>query len=85
MGQQPHMAPRRAGILGQSGSRSALITLAIVAVYLVIAAETRIVFFGILPLGYALRSKRMREPLWPLAMAAAVLSIIIAAALIFGH
>jgi hypothetical protein len=68
-----------------ASNRFTFITIAIVAVYIVIAVETRFVIFGFLPLAMSLRSKRAREPLAPLAIGAACLSIVVAAALIFGH
>jgi hypothetical protein len=68
-----------------ASNRTAFITFAVVAVYLVIALETRLVVFGFLPLGLALRSNRQREPLAPFAIGAAVLSIGVAALRIFGH
>jgi len=66
-------------------NRYALITIAVVVLYIVIAVETRFVVFGFLPLGLSLRSKRAGEPLAPFAIGAACLSIAIAAVLIFGR
>ena len=63
----------------------ALITFGIVAVYLVLAAATRIVFIGILPIVMSLRSQQRREPLAPLAIGAAVVSVIIALAILTHH
>jgi hypothetical protein len=79
----PQGGPARAG--AAQGNRLALITFAVVALYVVIALETRFVVFGFLPLALSLRSKRQGEPLAPLAIGAAVLSIVIAVAVIFGH
>jgi hypothetical protein len=73
------------GTRAQSGNRLALITLGVVALYLVIAFETRFVIFGFLPLALSLRSRRQREPLAPLAIGAAVLAIVVAAVRLFGH
>lgn len=67
-----------------SGNRFALITFGVVALYIVIAMETRVVIFGFLPLMFSLRSRRQREPLAPLAIGAAVLAIAVAAIRIFG-
>jgi Protein of unknown function (DUF2510) len=72
-------APAR-GLIARSGNRYAFITFGVVAIYLVIAFETRVVVFGLLPLAMSLRSKRSGESLAPFAIAAAVLSIIVAAA-----
>jgi hypothetical protein len=88
--QQPYM-PYPAG--GQRSSpvnrhqpnRLALITFGVVALYILIAMTTRIVFIGILPLGLALRSRRMREPLAPLALVAAVAAIVVAVVAVFGR
>jgi Protein of unknown function (DUF2510) len=82
---QPMPAAHRATARAQGGNRMALITFGIVAVYLVIAFETRFVIFGFLPLAMSLRSRRQREPLAPLAIAAAVLAILVAGVRIFGH
>jgi hypothetical protein len=65
-------------------NRYALITLGVVLLYIVIAAETRLVIIGFLPLGLSLRSKRAGEPLAPLAIVAACLAIALAAFLILG-
>jgi hypothetical protein len=75
--------PNRTG--AQSGNRLALITFAVVALYVVIAVETRFVVFGFLPLALSLRSKRQGESLAPFAIAAAGVSIALAALLLFGH
>jgi hypothetical protein len=69
----------------QGGNRFALITFGVVALYLIIAFETSFVIFGFLPLGLSIRSHRQREALAPFAIAAAVLSIVVAAVRIFGH
>jgi hypothetical protein len=67
-----------------TSNRFALITFAVVAVYVLIALETRVVIFGILPLGLSFRSKQAREPLAPFAIAAAIVAILLAAAKLFG-
>jgi hypothetical protein len=82
---QPMPTAYPAAAQAHGGNRMALITFGIVALYLVIAFETRIVIFGFLPLGMSLRSRRLREPLAPLAIGAAVLAIVVAAVRIFGH
>jgi hypothetical protein len=66
-------------------NRFALITFGVVALYLVIAFATHFVLIGILPFGLAMRSRRMREPLAPVALVAAVVAIVVALAVIFGH
>jgi Protein of unknown function (DUF2510) len=81
--QQPQAV--RAAPTGWAVNRYALITMAVVALYIVVAVETSIVFIGILPLGMSLRSKRGGEPLAPFAIGAAVLSILIALVVISGR
>jgi hypothetical protein len=63
----------------------ALFTFGVVAIYLVIALTTRVVVFGILPLGLSLRSKNRGEPLALLAIGAAALSIVIAVVRLSHH
>jgi hypothetical protein len=63
-----------------TSNRYALITFAVAALYVFIALESRIVIFGILPLGLSLRSKRAGEPLAGFAIAAAAVAIVVAAA-----
>jgi hypothetical protein len=70
---------------GWAVNRYALITMGVVALYIVIAVETRFVVIGILPLGLSLRSKRAGEPLAPIAIAAAVLAILVALVVVSGH
>jgi Protein of unknown function (DUF2510) len=91
---EPAMAPAAYAPMAQSvptrtgapaGNRLALITFAVVALYIVIAVETRFVIFGFLPLALSLRSKRQGEPLAPFAIAAAGVSIALAALLLFGR
>jgi uncharacterized protein DUF2510 len=81
------MPPQQAYATSTSSAprnKFALITFAVVALYLLIALETRIVVFGILPLGLSFRSKRAGEPLAVFAIAAAVIAIVVAAARLFG-
>jgi hypothetical protein len=80
-------APRHYGGPASAGASNkyAFITFAVVAVYLVVALESRVVLFGVLPLGFSLRSKRAAEPLAPIAIAAAVVGILIAAIKLFAH
>ncbi|HSP38569.1 MAG TPA: DUF2510 domain-containing protein [Frankiaceae bacterium] len=66
------------------GNRFAYITFAIVAVYLVVAFFSGVVFLGILPVLMAFRSRSAREPLAPLAIVAAVVAVILAIAMLAG-
>jgi hypothetical protein len=75
----------RATPTGWAVNRYALITLAVVALYIVLAVETSFVVIGILPLGLSLRSKRAGEPLAPVAIGAAVLAILVAIVVISGR
>jgi Protein of unknown function (DUF2510) len=81
----PVAQSRPAAATGWAVNRLALITIGVVALYIVIAVETRFVIFGFLPLALSLRSKRAGEPLAPFAIGAAMVSIALAAVLIFGH
>jgi hypothetical protein len=87
----PYMYPTGTpqGYPGGAGGRSrhhySLYTLAVVAIYVVVAVATHIVFLGIFPLILAYRSTRDHEPLAPLAIGAALLSCVVAGVLIFGH
>jgi Protein of unknown function (DUF2510) len=79
----PQPAPNRG--FAQGGNRFALTTFAVVAVYILLAIETHFVVLGLFPLALSLRSRRAREPLAPLAIVAAALSIVVAGAIILGH
>jgi hypothetical protein len=84
----PNVTPQWQPVAASGGgfrhaNRLALSTFGVVVVYLVLATATKIVFFGILPLGLSIRSARAKEPLAPFAVGAAVLSMVVAAALIF--
>ena len=59
-------------------NRTTVTVLGIVAVYLVLAATTRIVLFGILPLTMSISAVRRREPLGLVAVAAAGVAIVVA-------
>jgi Protein of unknown function (DUF2510) len=78
-GYPPTLPPQNVAHAGPQ-NRYAMITFAIVALYLVIAFETHVVIFGILPFGMALRSQRRHEPLAPLAFAAAIIAVVVALA-----
>jgi hypothetical protein len=64
-------SPRGWGALAEKNG-SAISTLVISLIYVVLGATFHIVFFGILPIFTALASYRRREFLWPVAAAAAV-------------
>jgi Protein of unknown function (DUF2510) len=63
----------------------ALITLGVVALYLVVALSTGIVFIGVLPVLMSIRSLRHREPLAPVAIGAAIVSVVVAVAVLTHH
>jgi hypothetical protein len=69
----------------QGGNRLALSTFGVVVIYILIAIETHFVILGLFPLALSLRSRRAHEPLAPLAIVAAALSIVVAGAVILGH
>jgi Protein of unknown function (DUF2510) len=75
----------RAKPTGWAANHYALITMAVVALYIVVAVETNFVIIGILPLGLSLRSKRAGEPLAPFAIGAAVLAILVALVVMSGR
>jgi hypothetical protein len=77
---QTHASPT-----GWAANRFALITMGLVALYILLALETGFVVIGLLPLALSLRSKRGGEALAPFAIGAAVLAIVIALAVISGH
>lgn len=79
------LAANRAPASGWDRNRYAFITFGIVALYFFIAMSTRVVFFGILPLGMSIRSKRGNEPLAAFAIGAAVLSILVAFVALSHH
>jgi hypothetical protein len=77
-------APPRSSPVGPRGfaylaerNGSALTTVAIAVLYVVLAATFHIHFFGILPIFTALASYRRREFLWPLAAALAVGTLVL--------
>jgi hypothetical protein len=82
-GAQPYVhQPYNGGQQPAVGNRLAYITLGVVALYVVVALTVHVVFFGILPILMAFRSRRAREPLAPLAIGAAILAVVVAAALL---
>lgn len=79
-------APVSTRMRARRGKNSfAFTTLGVVAVYLVLAVATHIVFIGIFPVLMAVRSIRAREPLAPVAITAAVIAVIVAFAVLSGH
>ena len=62
-----------------------LATVGLVALYVVLALATHFVLLGILPLALAVRAFRGREPLAPLAIAAAVLTVVVAVIVLARH
>lgn len=66
-------------------NRLSCIAIVVAAIYIGIAMATRFVFFGIVPLLMSMRAARAREQLAPLAIAAAVLTIVIAVATLTSH
>jgi hypothetical protein len=75
----------RAAPTGWAVNRFALITMAVVALYILVAVETSFVVIGILPVAMSLRSKRAGEPLAPFAIGAAVLAVLVALVVISGR
>jgi hypothetical protein len=75
----------RATPTGWAVNRYALITMAVVALYILVAVETSFVVIGILPVAMSLRSKRAGEPLAPFAIGAAVLAVLVALVVISGR
>lgn len=75
----PYGQPTPTPATTAAANRFAFITLGVVALYLVVAFTVGIVFFGILPVMLSVRSKRAGEPLAPVAIAAAVISVVVAA------
>ncbi len=78
-------APVRAG--GGSlweRNRYALITMGIVAVYVILAVETHIVMLGIWPILMSIRSWQRKEPIAGLAVCAAVAAMLIAVLALTG-
>jgi hypothetical protein len=69
---------------GAKGSNHySLITFGVGALYLMLAFATHFVLIGFIPLAMAMRAKRAREPLAPLALAVAVGVILISLLTLF--
>jgi hypothetical protein len=72
-------------VKSHSPNQFALITFGIVALYLVVAATTGIVFIGIVPILMSIRSLRRQEPLAPFAIGAAVVSLLVSVTVLAHH
>ena len=66
-------------------NRMSLTALVVAAIYIGIAVATRFVLFGIVPLLMSMRAVRAREQLAPLAVVAAILTIVVAVATLTSH
>lgn len=66
-------------------NRLTFTTLAVVAVYVVIAATTHIVMLGILPVLLSFRAMRRREMLAPFALVGALAAVLIAISALSNH
>jgi hypothetical protein len=83
------VAPSAASRIGSQSlwqrNQSAIITMGIVAVYLVLAVKTHIVMFGVWPFLTSIRSWQRKEPLAGLAVCAAVVAVLVAIIALSGH
>jgi hypothetical protein len=66
-------------------NRLTFAAIAVVAVYVVIAATTRVVLLGIFPLLLSFRAFGRREALAPVALVCAVVALVIALATLSHH
>ena len=66
-------------------NRLTFTTLAVVAVYVVIAATTHVVLLGILPVMLSFRAMRRREPFAPFALVGALAAVLIAVSALSNH
>jgi hypothetical protein len=69
----------------RSSNHYAFITFGVVALYLVLAAFAHIVFIGIVPILMSIRSFQAKESLAPVAIGAAVVSIVVSLTVLTGH
>lgn len=81
----PYQTPGAANRSFATANRYTLITLAVVAVYVVLAFATGIVFIGIFPVLMSVRAFQAKEKLAPAALVAAILAVVIAFAVLSGH
>ena len=66
-------------------NRLTLTAIAVVAVYVLIAATTRVVVLGIFPLLLSFRAFQRREALAPVALIAAIVAVVIALSALSHH
>ena len=66
-------------------NRLTLTAIGVVAIYLLIAATTRVVLLGIFPLLLSFRAFRRGETLAPLALVCAIVAMVIAVATLSHH
>lgn len=66
-------------------NRLTFTAIAVVAVYVVIAATTRVVLLGIFPLLLSYRAFRRGETLAPLALICAIVAVVIAVSALSHH
>lgn len=66
-------------------NRLTLTAIAVVAVYVVIAATTRVVLLGIFPLLLSYRAFRRGETLAPIALICAIVAVVIAVSALSHH
>jgi hypothetical protein len=82
--QSPTAVPYATGIYGQTQASFAkrnsksLTAIGVVALYIVIALSTRVVFIGVLPVLMAVRATKRKEQLAPVAIVAAVIAVAVA-------
>lgn len=70
--------PPRAGVKQRSDNHYALITVGVVALYVLIAWKAHVYVLGILPVMMSIRSKQRNEPLAIVAILAAVAAVLVA-------
>ena len=62
-----------------------LTTLGVVAAYMLLATATHFVLIGILPMGLSIRALTRREQLAPVALVAAIVSVVFALSVLTHH
>jgi hypothetical protein len=67
-----------AGVGFRQRNTLSLTAIGVVALYVLLALTTRFVLLGIFPVLMSIRATRRREPLAPLAIAAAVIAVLVA-------
>jgi|GEM_PF-6014494 len=81
-GYSPSQSPPRSFASRNSQS---LIAIGVVAIYVFVALNAKVVFFGVLPVVLSINATRRREALAPLAIAAAVVAVGVAVVGLRGH